>query len=170
MKRILLIAVAAMLIMPAASQSQTMTESMKSLNDGVTGYLMATAQMVDESLYSFRPTEEVRSLGQILAHVANAQYLFCAAAAGEDSPNSQNFEETATTKAEIVAALVDAFEYCDGVYAGTTDAMASNQLTFFGQPNTVAGVLAFNTSHNYEHYGNLVTYMRINGITPPSSM
>jgi hypothetical protein len=51
-----------------------------------------------------------------------------------------------------------------------TDDMGGNVVTFFGAPNTAHGVLAFNSAHNYEHYGNLVTYMRLNGITPPSSM
>jgi uncharacterized damage-inducible protein DinB len=171
MKRILLIAIAAVLVVPAASQAQTtMMQSMKNLNDGVVGYLMSTARMVNADLYDYRPTEDVRSMGEILGHLANAQYMFCAAVAGEDSPNSQNWEDHASDKDAIVAALVDAFAYCEGVYSRTTDAMAARELTFFGQPNTVAGVLAFNTGHNYEHYGNLVTYMRINGITPPSSM
>jgi uncharacterized damage-inducible protein DinB len=171
LKRLMLTGVALAILVPSTVQAQTtMMQSVKNLNDGVVGYLMSTARMVDEDLYDYRPTEEVRSMGEILAHLATAQYMFCAAVAGEDSPNAQNFEETATTKAEIVAALVDAFAYCEGVYARTTDAMATRELTFFGQPNTVAGVLAFNTGHNYEHYGNLVTYMRINGITPPSSM
>jgi hypothetical protein len=50
------------------------------------------------------------------------------------------------------------------------DADGANSVSFFTGPNTVFGVLAFNSAHNYEHYGNLVTYMRLNGITPPSSM
>ncbi len=171
MKRILLIAIAAVLVIPTAGQAQNaMSQSLKSLNDGVVGYIMSTARMVDSELYDYRPTEEVRSLGEILGHLANAQYMFCAAVAGESSPNSQNWEEMASDKDAIVAALVDAFAYCEGVYSSTTDAQAARELTFFGSPNTVAGVLAFNTGHNYEHYGNLVTYMRINGITPPSSM
>ena len=170
-KRLMLTAVALALLVPSAVQAQTtMMQSIKNLNDGVVGYLMSTARMVDADLYDYRPTEEVRSLGEILGHLANAQYMFCAAVAGEDSPNAQNWEESASDKDAIVAALVDAFAYCEGVYSRTTDAMATREMTFFGQPNTVAGVLAFNTGHNYEHYGNLVTYMRINGITPPSSM
>ena len=170
LKRLLLTAAALAFLAPGAVQAQTMVESLKGLSDSASGNLMATAEMLDQGMYDFRPSDEVRTTGQILAHVANAQYMFCAAVAGEASPNSQNFEETATTKAAIVAALGDAFAYCDGVYAKTTDEMAAKQMSFFGGPNTVAGVLAFNTAHNMEHYGNLVTYMRINGITPPSSM
>lgn len=108
-------------------------------------------------------------MGEILAHVAGAQFLFCSAAAGEDSPNSENFEETRTEKAQIIEALGMGMDYCDQVYAGMSDAGSQEMVSFFGNDMAVAGVLAFNSAHNYEHYGNLVTYMRINGIVPPSS-
>ena len=55
-------------------------------------------------------------------------------------------------------------------HGAPTDARGAESVQFFTGPNTVFGVLAFNSAHNYEHYGNLVTYMRLNGITPPSSM
>ena len=109
-------------------------------------------------------------MGELFGHIANAQYTFCAAAAGESSPATENFEQTRTTKAAIIEALEAGFGYCDGVFANMTDARGAESVQFFTGPNTVFGVLAFNSAHNYEHYGNLVTYMRLNGITPPSSM
>src|SRR5690606_11222769 len=118
-------------------------------------------------MYAYQPTEDVRTAGQMLAHIADAQYFFCSTAAGTVSPNEVNVEETATTKAEIVPALKDAFAYCDGVYASMTDAQGAEARSMFGNDMAASGVLAFNTAHNYEHYGNLVTYMRLNGIVPP---
>jgi uncharacterized damage-inducible protein DinB len=117
----------------------------------------------------FRPTEEVRSAGQILAHVANAQFMFCSVAAGQENPSKVNFEETATAKADIIAALEASLEYCGGVYDGMTDEAGAEMKDLFGMKMAAAAVLAFNSAHNYEHYGNLATYMRINGIVPPSS-
>jgi len=149
--------------------ANNVTGSLKGLHDVTAGNLKATAEKVPEELYSYRPTEEVRSLGQILAHVAGAQFLFCAAAAGEDSPNSENFEETRTEKAQIVEALGMGMDYCDQVYAGMSDAQGQEMVSFFGNDMAASAVLAFNSAHNYEHYGNLVTYMRINDIVPPSS-
>lgn len=153
-----------------SSPSTNVTTSLKGLYDITTTNLMKTAEMVDEEFYAYRPTEEVRTLGQILAHVANAQYAFCSAAAGEDSPSQSNYEETATAKTDIVAALGGAFEYCNGVYARMTDEEGGELKNFFGRQMAGSAILAFNSAHNYEHYGNLVTYMRINGIVPPSSM
>ena len=171
-KHLLASALALSLSCPLALSAQDgpVVQSLKGLNDITTTNIKATAEMLDEDLFSFRPTEEVRSVGQILAHIAFAQYAFCSAAAGQDNPNSENFEESATTKAQINAALEAGFAYCTEVYAGMTDAEGGDMVEFFGNPMAKFGVLAFNSAHNYEHYGNLVTYMRLNGITPPSSM
>ncbi|MEZ4417602.1 MAG: DinB family protein [Gemmatimonadota bacterium] len=143
--------------------------SMKGLYGMTTAVLKATAEKVPEDLYGFQPTSEVRTMGQILAHVAGAQFLFCSAAAGEQSPNSENFEETRTSKAQIIEALSMGIDYCNQVYDNMSDARGQEMIQFFGSDWAVNGVLAFNAAHNYEHYGNLVTYMRINGIVPPSS-
>jgi uncharacterized damage-inducible protein DinB len=151
------------------ASADNVTGSLKGLHDITAGNLTATAEKVPAELYDYRPTEEVRSMGQILAHVAGAQFLFCAAAAGEDSPNSENFEETRTEKAQIIEALGMGMDYCDQVYAGMSDAQGQDMVSFFGSDMAASAVLAFNSAHNYEHYGNLVTYMRINGIVPPSS-
>lgn len=155
--------------LPLTAQ-EPLVQSLRGLFDVTRQNIMATAEMLDDHMYAFRPTDEVRSTGEILAHVANAQFSFCAAAAGDTSPSTENFEETRTTKSAIVAALQEGFAYCEGVFERTTDARAGERADLFGASNTVGGVLAFNSAHNYEHYGNLVTYMRINGIVPPSSM
>ena len=153
----------------AQNADRAVTTSLESLYGITKRFVSATAELVPENLYAFRPTEEVRTMGQILAHVANAQYLFCSAAAGETSPQQEDYEQTRTTKARIIDALNSAFAYCDGVYARTSDRSGATMRESFLGPMTAAGLLAFNSAHNYEHYGNLVTYMRINGITPPSS-
>jgi uncharacterized damage-inducible protein DinB len=170
MKKLTFAALVLALGIPQASSAQTVTSSLLGLFEITKDNIMASAQMLDEDMYAFRPTDEVRSMGELFAHVANAQYSFCSAAAGESSPATENFEQTRTTKAGIIEALEMGFGYCEGVFSRMTDEMGANTLTFFGGPNTAHGVLAFNSAHNYEHYGNMVTYMRLNGITPPSSM
>ena len=152
-----------------AQDASPVVSSLKGLHSMTSATLMATAEQLDEDLYAYQPTGDVRTAGQLLAHVANAQYAFCSSAAGEDNPNEANIEETATAKDDIVAALAAAFAYCDGVYDAMTDEQVAETRTFFGREMAASGILAFNTTHNYEHYGNLVTYMRMNGIVPPSS-
>ncbi len=109
----------------------------------------------------------MRTIAQLFAHVADGQYEFCSAAEG--APVNKKVEETAKTKAEITAALKEAFAYCDGAYAKLTAESAVEVVPFFGRKMTRIGIMDFNIAHSYEHYGNLVTYMRIKGIVPPSS-
>lgn len=169
-KRIVVALAAIALCTPIAASGQAATQSLLGLFNVTKTNIMASARMLDQDLYAYRPTEEVRSMGELFGHIAGAQFAFCSAAAGEANPNSENFEETQKTKAGLIAALERGFAYCEGVFGKTTDAMGANARSFFGGQNTVFGILAFNSAHNYEHYGNLVTYMRMNGITPPSSM
>lgn len=151
-----------------ASAKATIT-SLRGIHDITAHSILRSADMLDEDMYAYQPTEEVRTTGQILAHIANAQYMFCSTAAGEENPSTVNFEETATTKDDIVEALQRAFDYCASVYDGLDDAAGSEMRNLFGREMAASGILAFNSAHNYEHYGNLVTYMRINEIVPPSS-
>ena len=131
--------------------------------------LTQSADKVSEADYAFQPTKDVRTFGQILAHVANTQFNYCAAAKGEPNPNKDDFEKTATTKAAIVKALADSFAYCDGIYLTLADAKAL-ELIKIGQNDVPrAARLISNIAHDNEHYGNLVTYMRIKGYVPPST-
>jgi len=130
--------------------------------------ILRSAEKLPESKYAFRPVDSVRTYGQILAHVADGQYEFCGAAAGKH--DHKGVEQTAKTKAEIEAALKTAFAYCDAIYAAMTDAQAAEMIPAFGGIKiSRLSMLDFNVAHTMEHYGNLVTYMRIEGVVPPSS-
>jgi len=142
-------------------------DSIKSQYASVKGYLAKTVAKVPEDVLAFKPTPEVRSFGQILAHIADSQFGMCGTAAGEKKPS--DFEKTATTKAALTKAIADSTAYCDSVIAGMDDKKGAEVTKFFFGPTTRAMVLSFNVSHDFEHYGNLVTYMRLKGIVPPSS-
>jgi len=132
------------------------------------GILLRAAEKMPEENYSFKPVDSVRSYGQIIGHLADAQYLFCSTASGEKNPGL-NIEKTKTAKADLVAALKEGFAYCDKVYDSMTDAAATQTASFFGNQIPKHMVLNINVGHNMEHYGNLVTYMRIKGVVPPTS-
>jgi uncharacterized damage-inducible protein DinB len=140
----------------------------KMVQKQVTAWIERTAEKMPEEEYGFKPDPAVRSFGQILGHVADANYLFCSSALGEKSP-SPGVEKTKTTKAELTSALHDAFTYCGRAYDALTDASVNETVKAFGGERNKLGVLWFNAAHNLEHYGNLVVYMRSKGIVPPSS-
>lgn len=126
------------------------------------------AEKMPEEHYSFKPVDTVRSFGEMVAHIADAQYFFCGPVAA-DGKQSPGVEKNVKSKAEIVAALKTAFAYCDAAYQATTESNATTPVSFMRGERARVGVLNFNTVHVYEHYGNLATYMRIKGLVPPSS-
>jgi hypothetical protein len=155
-----------------AGTGNPISQSVRQQWDSAKKNIRESADFMPEANFSFRPVESVRTFGQILAHVAGANYVFCAAAKGEKPPHAEDdFEKTATTKAAIVTALADSLTYCDGQYTALDDKSAAEPITMpFGMPKgSRAGALTMNTGHLNEHYGNLVTYFRIKGMVPPSS-
>jgi hypothetical protein len=171
LRRFVTCAVSVILLAPGlvAQAPVSMTQATKAQFDEIKGYLSKTAQKVPDDLYSFKPTPAVRSLGQIIGHVADANFSICAAAAREKPPQS-GFENGKTSKADLMKGLNDSIAYCDKVFASMDDKKGMETVKFFnGNQTPRLAVLAFNNSHCNEHYGNLVTYMRLKGIVPPSS-
>jgi len=164
---------AMLIVLTATAMSQTpdlktMSGYPKLIQTQVTSWIASAAEKMPEGEYAFRPDPAVRSYGEILGHIADANYLFCSSVLGESNP-SPNIEKTKTTKADLISALHDAFAYCNRAYSALTDENAHETVKAFGQERNRLGVLWFNASHNLEHYGNLVVYMRTKGIVPPSS-
>lgn len=152
----------------AAAQENPMTTHNKFTYGYVKMMLLRAAEKMPEEHYGFRPAEDVRTFGQIVAHAADGQYIMCSAALAEKVPPLVA-EKTKTTKADIIAALKEAFAYCDKAYAGLTDASGAEVVPFHAMKAPKLGILYINQIHSIEHYGNLVTYMRMKGLVPPSS-
>jgi len=153
---------------PAAPPANPITMSEKGFYGFVSGAVIGAAQKMPEENYSFKPTPEVRSFGQLVGHVADASYNFCSQVMGEANP-AKDIEKTKTSKADLVAALKDAVAYCNKTFDSMTDAKGSEMMKVFGFQMAKLTVLTINTAHTDEHYGNMVTYMRIKGLVPPTS-
>jgi uncharacterized damage-inducible protein DinB len=143
----------------------------------IKGYVTRAAAKIPEDVYAFRATPEVRTIAQLVGHLADANYRLCSIIAGQDPPMDAGIEKTKSAKADLVKALAESFTYCDKQYAAMTDAAGAPIIKFDagGEGSRVPiqmprfTMLAFHTAHAFEHYGNLVTYMRLKGIVPPSS-
>src|SRR5204863_6456601 len=134
----------------------------------VKAWIVGSAEKMPEENYNFKPTDAIRSFGQVVGHVADAQYLFCSIVLGEKNP-ALKIEQTKTSKTDLIAALKDAFAYCEKAYDGMTDASASQMVKVFGREMPKPIVLTVNNMHATEHYGNLIVYLRLKNIVPPSS-
>jgi uncharacterized damage-inducible protein DinB len=158
---------------PSATLDSTIA-SARTVHNTVTGLVIKTAAMVPEDKYSYRPTPEVRAMGQLFAHIAKSNTLFCSMASGVPAPEGPALPDDPTspevaTKAALEAALAASVAFCDGAFAAVTSANGAEEVDLFGTMYSRVGAFGFNNGHNYEHYGNLVTYLRLNGMVPPSS-
>jgi uncharacterized damage-inducible protein DinB len=143
----------------------------------IKGYVTRAAAKIPDDVYPFRPSPQVRTVAQLIGHLADANYRLCSVMAGQDPPRDAGIENTKSAKSDLVKALAESFTYCDQQYAAMTDAGGTPLVKFDagGEGSRVPiqmprfTVLAFHTAHAFEHYGNLVTYMRLKGIVPPSS-
>jgi uncharacterized damage-inducible protein DinB len=125
--------------------------------------IMKAAGEMPESKYNYRPTKDVRSFAEILNHVADISYILCSNAQGKATPATATAKDS---KAQIVARLKGGFDYCDGVYSRFTDAHLNEPADFFGAKTNKMFVLTQVGNHDALHYGNLATYLRLNGLEP----
>jgi uncharacterized damage-inducible protein DinB len=152
----------------AFGQSKTAWSDMAARQAQVVNNLKKSADKMPAESWDFKPSHDVMAYSAFLAHLADANYAFCSTVLGEKNP-SPGVAKTMKGKEQISAALGEAFAYCQKAYDTLTNSNANDMVKLFGQEMTKAGALQLNTAHNFEHYGNLVTYLRIRGLVPPSS-
>lgn len=151
----------------AQGPANPISSDLKSAWTQIKGYVAKAAEKMPEDQYSFKPTTEVRSYGQLIAHIADANYMICGAAKGEQK--MLGIEKSKTAKADLIAALAESTAYCDSAFDSLTDATGAEMVKLFGRDRTRMGALQLNVAHDFEHYGNLVTYLRMKALVPPSS-
>ena len=152
----------------ARAQDSPLLGPLKQQWEGIRTNVVRTAEIVPEAKYDFKPTPEVRSFRDLFIHIIEENYFFMGFVTGERSggPNLQNLR----TRAEIVKALNDSYDYGAKALAALDDQKAMEMVPLMGRrqgPRWSAALM--NIADNMDHYGNLVVYMRLNGIVPPSS-
>lgn len=129
------------------------TELRKAFND-VNGWVMKSAEMVPADKYNYRPVDTVRTFGQLIAHMTDSYNYFCAHGVGNKVEWSEAVEKGATDKDTLLPKLKEAVGRCEAAYSSG---------------NAQLRPLFTNVGHTSLHYGNLITYMRMLGLKPPSS-
>jgi len=162
----MLAATLAVCVLNAQDANPLSTEA-KQAYSAVKNNILKSAEKMPEENYGFKPAPRVRTFGQILGHVAEEQYFFCGSVKGEQK--AADIEKAKTSKADLLAALHDSFAYCDAVFDGLIDATAVQMIKVGGSQGTRLRMIWGNTVHDNSHYGNLVTYLRIKGLVPPST-
>jgi hypothetical protein len=149
------------------AQNPSPAAEVKQAYTSVKNNMLKAADKVSDADYSFKATPDVRTFGELVAHVADAQLRTCSMLNGAPKQASAGSK---TAKADLVAALKDSYAECDKVYDAITDANALEGLSVGrGGQRTRVGVLWGNVVHDNEMYGYMSVYMRLKGVVPPSS-
>jgi len=148
------------------AQSNPYSAEVKANYTSIKNNLMKAAEKMSEADYEFKATPDIRSYGQLVAHVADAQMGICGTAKGEQQRGEAGQK---TSKSDLVAALKASFDYCDSAYDALTDSDGAQMVKMFGRDRTKLGVLDFNVIHDNEMYGTMAVYMRLKGVVPPST-
>jgi hypothetical protein len=153
---------------PASTSAEVLT-----MYNNIANFIVRTATMVPADKLTWQPTPEVRSFARLFAHIIDDNNGACAAIAGvtpqparmDTGNNTDGWAANKMSKADLEKALADSVALCQKAFAAVDQ---TNMMEMQGR-RTKIGMLIYNTSHINEHYGNLVTYLRLNGMVPPSS-
>jgi len=137
---------------PDASSATLPRDALRGAFEEVTGHIAKAAELVPQERYGYQPVGTVRTLGQLIGHIVDGYHYYCGRAAGRNIQWSDSTAQGALDKAALASRLRDAAAQCVAAY------VAGN-----------VGPLVVNTFHANLHYGNLVTYLRLLGLVPPSS-
>ena len=128
--------------------------------------LTRAAEKIPDADYNFKATPDVRTIGALIGHIADAQGRMCAGLTGSQPPASPSSK---TAKADLVAALQESFSACDKAVDSLTDANALEAVGSGRMQRTRIGAIYGILIHSNEEYGYLAVYLRLKGIVPPSS-
>lgn len=138
---------------------------LKTLQDAK-AYSVEMAELMPEEHYTFKPTPEIMSFGEQVAHTASATYWFLSKLTGKENPG-KDFKAEGKSRAEIIKYLKDSFDFAEKVLAGLTDAQASEKVHMWGDVNLKKfQVFLMARDHITHHRGGMVIYLRLKGIKP----
>jgi uncharacterized damage-inducible protein DinB len=167
MKRYFSQALLAALAVSALHAQDALVGPVKQSYTSVKNNLLKAADKMPDENYSFKPTPEVQTWAQRVAHMADSNLGTCARLKGEQKSVGA---ASKTSKADLVAALKESFAYCDAVFDAATDADAVQMVNAGrGGQRSKISVLWGLVAHDNEVYGAMGVYMRLKGIVPPSS-
>jgi uncharacterized damage-inducible protein DinB len=145
--------------------SSVFSEVTRSAWYNVNSVVLAAARKMPPEHYAFRPVKDTRTFAELVGHLVAEHYAVCGAVTGRPAPPTA-FEKL-MAKDALVSALEDSIALCDLAYGLLTDENAAFRYTIFNTSATRLSLLTDTIAHDNEHYGNMATYMRIKGVTPP---
>ena len=163
--------------MAAPPPAKTPGDAINAVLTIANGEFVGAADAMPEDKYSFAPTaagefKGVRTFAQQVKHVAAVNYIFGATILNEKPPvdvGGESGPDSVKSKAEIMQFLKDSFAYLHKAVTSINDKNALDEVSLFGMKMSKLSVGTFSTAHPFDHYGQMVEYLRMNSIIPPAS-
>ncbi len=166
MNRCLMITLVAVFVLPLPGQDNPLSTEAQQAWTRTKNYILAAAEKMPEENYSFKPSPESQSFGDLMAHTANSAMGACSGFTGE---RKRAGADSTASKADLVAVLGAAMAECDKAYGSLTDAKATEMIAGRRGSRSRLGTLYRNTIHIEHEYAQIAVHMRLKGIVPPSS-
>ena len=139
--------------------------------------VLALANAIPAEKYAWRPAEGVRSVGEVLIHIANGNLLLLGMvndglkgeALDKRIAENEKREKAGLNKEQILTMLTDSFQSGKKALEVERNGGLGRDIQFFGAPTIRRGIYVFLDTHIAEHLGQLIAYSRMNGIVPPWS-
>ncbi len=170
MKRAVLVLMASVLLAaPALAQDKDpVTDALKNMLKRGESNLVGAAQEMPADKYAYKATPGQMSFGQLVAHTAGSNDMLCSNIAGTTAPATKVDQNA--PKDKLVQALKDSFDFCSQALSKVDDSRLSQQIPFFGGRQVSRATAMMALSNDWaDHYSLAATYLRLNGMTPPSA-
>jgi DinB superfamily len=155
-------------VLQAQSVANPVVTSSREIFDRQSAYMVAAAELMPADKYSYHPMPEQWTYGKIIAHVAQVNGAVCGILSDTKAPAGAAFTET-SPKADLVAALKASFDFCGKALDGLKDSQLGDTITYFGGAKKPrARALVELTDDLEDHYSQMASYLRMNGMIPPS--
>jgi uncharacterized damage-inducible protein DinB len=147
----------------------------KTIYTNIHNFIGKSVEQFPADKLTWQPTPDVRSWARLIGHITDDNNVSCSLLAGEttrpvriDTPDSKESAANKLSKDDLLKGYKESVERCNKAFAAVTDANMAERAGPTS-PRSKIGLLMYNTSHTNEHYGNIVTYLRLNGMVPPST-
>jgi uncharacterized damage-inducible protein DinB len=157
-------------VLAQGSTANPVVSAAREIYDRQSKYIVAAAEQMPEDKFSFHPTPEQWTFGKIVAHVAQGDFAVCSMLSDTPAPPDVKSLMPTDPKDKLVSAVQASFDFCGQALSNLQDSKLGDNIKFFGgRPATRARALFELTNDLEDHYSQMASYLRLNGMLPPSS-